>query len=172
MLVLPLPGPRSSTSYTVGNGPMSLAAGDLNGDGLSDLAVLNQGDGTVTILLGQGGGRFAASGSAINVMGSPGLGGTGLVAQWVTLGDVNGDGFPDLLVAVSDQLSLGGDVVNYLLNQGNATFASPVGIPAAASGFAPFSVALRDLNGDGIPDIALGNGGTGNAFGVLYGQCP
>jgi hypothetical protein len=172
VFVLPLPGNLSSpTSYPVGDGPVSIAAGDLNGDGIADLAVLNQLDNTVTVLAGQPGGTFTA-GSPISVEVTTGISGVTLIAQWVTVGDVNGDGIPDLIVTEADATSLGSDVVNYLINQGNGTFAAPVSVPAAASGFSPLSVALHDLNGDGLPDLALGNSNSGDFVGVLYGKCP
>ncbi len=172
VFVLPAPGLSPQTSYPVGNGPVSIAVGDLNGDGIADLAVLNQSDETVTVLAGQPGGTFTAVGSAFTVLATSGLAGATLVPEWVTVGDVNGDGILDLIVSVSDALSLGGDTVNYFINQGNATFAAPVAVPAAATGFSPLSVVLHDLNGDGLPDLALGNLGSGDFVGVLYGQCP
>lgn len=46
------------TRYTVGNGPESIAIGDLDGDGIPDLAVANALSGTVSILLGRGDGTF------------------------------------------------------------------------------------------------------------------
>ncbi|MHB8416990.1 MAG: FG-GAP-like repeat-containing protein [Myxococcales bacterium] len=170
VVVLPAANLASPASYAVGNAPIALAAGDLNGDGAADLAVLNQGDGTVSVLTAQPGGSFQA-GSAIQVVPS-GVGGVTLLAQGLALGDVNGDGALDILVGIADQASFGGDAIAYLINQGNATFAPVVSVPAAASGFSPWSVALADLNGDGLPDLALGNGGSGPFVGLLYGRCP
>jgi hypothetical protein len=67
----------------------------------------------------------------------------------VAVGDLNGDGHPDLAVAnVSD------DTVSVLLNNSNATFASKVDY---ATGAGPISVAVADLNGDGHPDIVVAN---------------
>jgi hypothetical protein len=172
VFLMPAAALSTQTSYSVGNGPVSIAVGDLNGDGIADLAVLNQVDETITVLAGQAGGTFTAVGTPFTVLAATGLSSVTLVPQWVTVGDVNGDGIPDLIVAISDALSLGGDTVNYFINQGNAAFASPVSLPAAATGFSPLSVTLHDLNGDGLPDLALGNFGSGDFVGVLYGQCP
>jgi FG-GAP repeat len=44
-----------------GAGPVSVAVGDVNGDGKPDLAVANQDDGTVSVLISQGNGTFAAA---------------------------------------------------------------------------------------------------------------
>ena len=124
------------------------------------------------MLTGQAGGTFTVGASPFNVLAETGLSSVTLIPQWVAIGDVNGDGVPDLIVSISDSLSLGGDTVNYLINLGGATFAPPISVPAAASGFSPYSVALHDLNGDGLPDLALGNLGSGDFVGVLYGKCP
>src|SRR5207249_8730081 len=43
-----------------GIGPVSIRAGDFNGDGAVDLAVLNGTSGDVVLLLGNGAGSFAA----------------------------------------------------------------------------------------------------------------
>lgn len=45
--------------FPVGTGPNSIAMGDFNGDGIIDLAVLNEADNTVSILLGESSGTFA-----------------------------------------------------------------------------------------------------------------
>ena len=44
----------------VGNGPRSVAIGDLNNDGDQDVVVVNQGDDDISVLLGNGDGTFTA----------------------------------------------------------------------------------------------------------------
>ncbi|HUB09239.1 MAG TPA: FG-GAP-like repeat-containing protein [Myxococcales bacterium] len=172
VVVIPAANLSAAASYTVGNGPVALAAADLNGDGAADLVVLNQIDSTVNVLTAQTGGSFNV-GTAISVAGTGYLTGITLIPEGLTLGDVNGDGVPDILVTLADfTTETGDDSVEYLINQGNGTFAPPVSVPAAGSGFSPASIVLHDLNGDGLPDLALGNGGSGSFAGVLYGQCP
>jgi len=54
---IPIPA-FSRTDVAVGESPIEAATGDFNGDGKLDLAVVNNGDGTVSILLGNGDGTF------------------------------------------------------------------------------------------------------------------
>ena len=94
MTLAVLAGPRTSwatcpdfappVSYTAGNGPRSVAIGDFNGDGKRDVVVANLGASTVSILLGNGNGTFAAKAD----FGT----GTGSNPASVAVGDFNGDG--------------------------------------------------------------------------------
>ena len=51
-------GPLARRRTGVGFAPLSVAVGDFNGDGRQDLAVVNQGSATVSVLLGNGNGTF------------------------------------------------------------------------------------------------------------------
>ena len=128
-------------SYAVGNEPKSIAIGDLNGDGDIDVVVANWWDHNVSILLNHGDGTFQA---AFNyaVGDRPGA---------VAIGDLNGDGAPELVAT-----NVHSDTVSVLVNNNdwNSTFQSAVNYP---TGDWPNSGAIGDLNGDGIPDIAVTN---------------
>jgi hypothetical protein len=76
-------------SYGVGSRPNSVAVGDFNGDGKSDLAVANAGSGSVSVLAGNGDGTFQPAANF----------GAGAFTNSVTVGDFNGDGKPDLAAA-------------------------------------------------------------------------
>ena len=67
----------------------------------------------------------------------------------MAVGDVNGDGKPDLVVAND-----GSNTVSVLLGNGNGTFQAQ---QTFATGTEPNSVAVGDLTGDGKPDIVVAN---------------
>ena len=102
------------------------------------------------------------SGSFIAALGSPFA--AGAFPDAVAVGDFNGDGIPDL--AIADQYP--GNSVTVLLSNGTGGFAAAPGSPFAVGGN-PFSVAVGDFNGDGIPDLVTANSGSNNVT-VLLGN--
>jgi hypothetical protein len=117
--------------------PESVAVGDFLGNGVLDLAVANQGDNTVSVLLGNGDGSLqAARNYAV---------GTNPVS--VVVGDFLGNGILDLAVA-----NQGDNTVSVLLGNGDGSFQAAV---SHAAGSSPSSVAVGDFNGDGILDLAV-----------------
>ena len=80
---------RSAVHYAVGDGPVSVAIGDLDGDGAPDLAVANLHSGDVSLLLGHGDGSFRSA-MDYGIPSGP---------RSVAIGDLDGDGTPDLAVA-------------------------------------------------------------------------
>ena len=145
----------SGSPFAVGANPYSVAVADFNGDGNTDLAIANAGDGTLTVLLGNGSGGFtAASGSPFAVGTNP---------YSVAVADFNGDGNADLAVA-----NQGDGTVTVLLGNGSGGFTAASGSPFAV-GTNPYSVAVADFNGDGNPDLAVANYGSGTVT-VLLGD--
>ncbi len=129
---------QPATTYLTGPDSYGLAIGDLNADGIPDLAVANVAAG-VSILLGYGDGTFALS-----VQYAPNA-----EAYSVAIADVNGDGSPDV--------ALGGvHGVVVLLANGDGTFGEPVTYPAGSE---PYSVAIADFNRDGHPDLVAAQTG-------------
>jgi hypothetical protein len=121
---------------------------DVNHDGNLDLVVPCNG---VSVLLGKGDGTFGAA------MGfQAGVGSTN-----VTVGDFNGDGFPDLAVSNGDSNS-----VSILVGYGDGTFGPPTDYPV---GKKPFTIATDDFNHDGKLDLVTANL-TGNSISVLLGN--
>ena len=142
----PMPGVREYSTNTT-------AVGDFNHDGYADVAVSDTFAHNVSVLLGDSAGRLT------NAPGSPYGMGTA-EPTYVSAGDLNGDGKPDLAVATE----IGSPIV--LLGDGAGGFvqASQSPIPAAAGN----GVAIADYNGDGKPDLAIGDGGGG--VNVLLGD--
>jgi hypothetical protein len=150
-------------------GPVAVA--DLNGDGNLDVvftasnttgtAVTLQ-PGNVSVMLGHGDGTF---GAAVSYS-------IGKIATSVAIGDLNGDGKPDL--AVADYAPGAADVA-VLLGNGDGTFQTAVKYPAVTGSG---SVVMADFDGDGYLDLAVAsdsigsasNGGTAGVITVLLGQ--
>jgi len=151
---------QAALTFTVGKNPRSVAVGDFNRDGVPDLAVANGGSDSVSVLLGNGDGtfyetrNFATDRSPVSVV----------------VGDFNGDGVADLAVVVSGASGSFGAVgrVSVLLGNRNGTFQAAWNFGA---GGGASSVAVSDFNGDGKPDLAVGNFASRNVS-VLINNTP
>ncbi len=130
-----------ASPITVGNGPWDAAVGDFNGDGKVDLAVVNENDNTVSVLIGNGDGTFTAAPSGPIAV--------GVLPTAITVSDINHDGNLDLVVSNRND-----GTVTILVGNGDGSFAASNGSPLTI-GFAPGAIVSCDLNGDGIPDLAV-----------------
>ncbi len=146
---------QAAAYYAAGPTARSMAVGDFNGDGKPDLAVTQEGtahsftDSAVSVLLGNGDGTFQP---AVNY-------GAGSMPVSVAVGDFNGDGKPDLVVADLGQLA-NNPGVSVLLGNGDGTFQDAVGFDFDTTGgrnYEPLSIAVGDFNGDGKPDLVVAN---------------
>lgn len=138
------PGTFSRATYNVGNDPVSVVIGDLDGDGKPDivttntiLSALGKGSSNVSVLLQDPTkpGQFL---SATNYD-------TGTAPTSVAMGDLNGDGKPDLAVADAGGISV--------LFQNPSVSGSFLPRTALSIGSSAASVAIADLNGDNKPDL-------------------
>ncbi len=116
-----------------------MAIGDLDGDGVLDLAVANFDSDDVSVLVGDGAGGFAA---ATNFAAGNG-------PRALATGDLDRAGVLDLAVA-----NFNSNDVSVLVGDGAGSFAAPTNF---AVGGPPVSVAIGDLDGDGDLDLAVAN---------------
>jgi hypothetical protein len=127
------------TTFPVGTSPVAQVTGDFNGDGKADLAVVNQGANTVSVLLGNGDGTFQPKTDYA----------TGASPLGIAVGDVNGDGKADLVVA-----NKGSNSLSILLGNGDGTFQPKTDI-ALPTSLAPVAVTVGDFSSDGHADLAI-----------------
>jgi hypothetical protein len=128
---------ETRASFPVGKdvAPYSLAVGDFNGDGIPDVAVVDQlrTTGSLKILLGNGDGTFRQGATyEVDVLFS------------VATASLRNNGILDLVVGG------GGDSVYVMLGNGNGTFRSPVPYATTAESI---MVGLGDFMGKGNIDI-------------------
>jgi hypothetical protein len=125
-------------------GPLNLLAADFNGDGHLDLAISSfDGDGndpTYTyLMMGRGDGRFVLTSAYA-------------ICTAVAAGDLNGDGYADLVTSCLSDEDLTQEVFTYLSDAtGNLTLAQQLLNTGGAGG------TLGDFNGDGKLDLAMGS---------------
>jgi hypothetical protein len=133
----------STTTLPTGDGPMQVAATDLNDDASVDLVVANGRDGSATVYLGNGTGRFReAPGSPFPAGNRP---------NDVAVGDFDHDDIPDLAFANHET-----DYVTVLLGVGDGTFRlapfSPVRVRSQPH---PHGLATADFDLDGNADLVV-----------------
>jgi hypothetical protein len=133
------------TDFAAGVDPTSVVAADFDADQDPDLAVTDYSLGRVLVLRGGTGGTFGAPIQVSSIVDS------GPIAAAV--GDFNGDQDPDLVIA--NQLATN---VSVLVGGANASFSGPNNFKTGVSTLpGPSSIAVRDFNGDGKPDLAVAN---------------
>ncbi|MBM3433912.1 MAG: hypothetical protein FJX93_04060, partial [Bacteroidetes bacterium] len=139
---------NQSTSLTTGSNPNQVAYGDLDGDGKPELIVPNSNSSSVSVFRNTStSGSVSSSSFAAKADFTVGSG-----ATMIAVGDIDGDGKLDLAVS-----NYNAGTVSILRNtstgSGNINFAAKVDY----SGFnGPRGVALGDLDGDGLIDLAVG----------------
>jgi hypothetical protein len=152
----------AETRFPAGISPQVVVPADLNRDGRQDLAVLdfNYHDytgpvsGSISVLFGSGDGTF------LPPVDYP----TGLSPIALAVGDLNGDGFPDMAVAnTGDPWSIPGAAgdLRVFLNDGAGGFGAPLQFPLDVHYNYPYgwtipvSLAIGDVSGDLRTDVVV-----------------
>lgn len=150
-------GPK--TDYPTGMLPAAVAVGDfgraLDTHVFTDLAVVNENNDTITILLNDG------NGTGTFTPGTPITLATSSASNSIAVGDFDGDHNLDLAVTSSNN-----NTVSVFLGKGDGTFYAPYTFP---TGTHPTGIVVADFNGDGNEDIAVANTGS-NTITVLLGD--
>ena len=145
----------AASPVAVGDAPRAVATGDFNRDGRVDLAVANAGAGNVSIRLGSGGGGFTAAADVP----------VGAAPAAIAIADFDRDGKLDMVVANS-----GAGNVSVFLGNGNGTFTA-ASTPTVTVGATPVAAVAGDWDGDGKPDVAVVNQGSGSgSVSILLGN--
>ncbi|MFE9020456.1 FG-GAP and VCBS repeat-containing protein [Streptomyces sp. NPDC007808] len=158
--------PLPENRYELG---WSVAAGDFDGDGATDLAAVNIAAPGLNVFKGP----ISRTGVAAGLSGIDTQDQTGVGTEQITAGDVTGDGRSDLLVLGQEEIT-GGFRTRGVLYKGSAS-----GLTAGAKVAGGYAAVIADVDKDGYGDIVTGNfmekstdepnGGYGGAITVTYG---
>jgi hypothetical protein len=157
-------GKRRGDGLFDGLGSAAAGIGDVDGDGVPDYAAGAPGDDNSA--MNSGSVRFysGATGSTLRTVNGPPKQGLAYGSSVTGLGDVDGDGFPDLAVG-------GLGLVDVLQGDTGNLIYELKGDPNNPDAFGSATANLGDLDADGIADFIVGapNGfPTGGGIGIAY----
>lgn len=136
-------------NYIVGQAPSQAAIADFNSDGNKDIAVLNSGGNSISLMFGKGKNSFNDAETIMGICISP----NGLISA-----DFNSDGKMDLAVSCGNSNTA---AIEILLGVGNGTFQASQSILLDVAENIPKALIAADFNNDGKLDIALTSAGAG-----------
>lgn len=138
------------STYSIGIGtshpPLTIATGDVNGDGIPDVIVPDSSNGTVAVFLGKGDGTFPNSAEYPAAV--PGA----TAPTAVAVADLNKDGRLDIVAASSSGCCPWGGGIHVLLGNGNGTFQNAVFYPNP-QGVDGGQLVIADLDANGKLDV-------------------
>jgi hypothetical protein len=135
---------------TVGINPVAIASADLDGNASADLAIVNNTDNTVTVLLNNGDGTFVAGpNSPLPTSPNP---------TAIALADFAQNGTAGIAVACA-----GSNTFRVFFGIAAGFFSLAFEPPAGPSGSVPTSIVAAQLVSGGIPDVAITNNVPGAA---------
>ncbi len=173
--------PSSTTNNQAGE---TFTHGDINGDGYDDLFIgapnNTASTGAVYLIYGSSDGIAVSGTQSIDAadVTIDGASVSDSAGAALAMGDINGDGYDDLIIGAPDQGTSAGSI--YILYGSAVAFSTTVGLEDIHSEFigsapdsAGQSIAVGDVNNDGFDDIlvgATGNNSFAGAAYLIYGQ--
>jgi flagellin-like hook-associated protein FlgL len=144
-------------SIQLGNNVYGANLIDVNGDGRLDVVAsdMQPTNSSIRVALGNGNGTFAAAGSYAS----------GDSTSFLSYGDINRDGFMDIIAPNTGNGS--GTSISVLLGNGNGTFRTGTTITGVS---VPFSVSVVDIDGDNILDLVSGSYSPGTDVTIFKGN--
>ncbi|HYK45337.1 MAG TPA: FG-GAP-like repeat-containing protein, partial [Parafilimonas sp.] len=145
-------------NFTTGSFPRAVALGDIDGDGKLDIAVANYNSNTMSVF------RNTSPSGSITMAARADFAASG-GPSCVAIGDVDGDGKPDL--AVTNEIANTVSIFKNNSTSGVLSIAAPSDFVTPAK---PQEVVVCDINKDGKPDLSVQDIGVGQ-ISVLTQVC-
>lgn len=126
-------------------GSLPMEIFDLDGDNKPDLIFADYGSSTVAVYRNTSSGNTISFGPKVEFPG-------GQANTWLALGDIDGDGKPDIVTNSKYNTTYPATILRNLSTPGNISFATKIDFGGVAGAE---DVNIADMNGDGKPDIVV-----------------